>query len=525
MPFPAQVNFISRRKISIFSLKIHICRLKIRICNLKIYICKLKIEIGSYADKFSFGGTHFFAHCFEFCTFALMTTEEKKDKSRIERFKAFLNWAIHFVTYDIWRITENEVSGLKELYINAIKTIILAIRGFLNENLQTRASALTYSTMLAIVPLLAVLLGIAKGFGFQNTVREELLDYFPGHQLELDKAFEFVDSYLAQAQGGVIIGIGLILLLYTVISLISSIEDTFNDIWQINKSRPWFRKISDYLALFVIMPVLMVSSSGMSIFVSTLQNSFLQHYVFLTPVVELILHITPYVFTSLAFTGLYIALPNTKVKFMNGLIAGVIAGCAFQFFQVLYISGQIWVSKYNAIYGSFAALPLLLLWLQLSWLICLFGAELSYASQNVKKFSFDRDTRNISRRYKDFLTLLIASLIVKRFEKGEKPYTADELSNAYQIPIRITTNILYMLTELGILTEVMIGNDERILYYQPAIDINKLTVSYLFDRLDRHGSENFKIDTEGLFNNEWKTLLKTREEMLRQNEQVLLKDL
>ncbi|HJA87413.1 MAG TPA: YihY/virulence factor BrkB family protein [Candidatus Parabacteroides intestinavium] len=452
-------------------------------------------------------------------------TEEKKEISRIERLKAFLNWAIHFVTYDIWRITENEVSGLKEIYINAIKTMILAIRGFQNENLQTRASALTYNTLLAIVPLLAVLLGIAKGFGFQNTVRDALLDYFPGHQMELDKAFEFVESYLAQAQGGVIIGIGLILLLYTVISLISSIEDTFNDIWQINKSRPWFRKISDYLALFVILPILMTSSSGIAIFVSTLQNSFLQHYVFLTPIVELCLHITPYVFTSLAFAGLYIALPNTKVKVINGLIAGIIAGCAFQFFQLVYISGQIWVSKYNAIYGSFAALPLLLLWLQLSWLICLFGAELSYASQNVKKFSFERDSKNISRRYKDFLTLLIASLIIKRFANGEKPYTADELSDSYRIPIRVTTQILYMLTELKIITEVVVGNDDRVIHYQPAMDINQISVSLLFEKIDQFGSENFKIDTKGVFNKEWKTLLKTREEMVRSNEHVLLKDL
>lgn len=452
-------------------------------------------------------------------------TEEKKEISRIERLKAFLNWAIHFVTYDIWRITENEVSGLKEIYINAIKTMILAIRGFQNENLQTRASALTYNTLLAIVPLLAVLLGIAKGFGFQNTVRDALLDYFPGHQIELDKAFEFVESYLAQAQGGVIIGIGLILLLYTVISLISSIEDTFNDIWQINKSRPWFRKISDYLALFVILPILMTSSSGIAIFVSTLQNSFLQHYVFLTPIVELCLHITPYVFTSLAFAGLYIALPNTKVKIINGLIAGIIAGCAFQFFQLVYISGQIWVSKYNAIYGSFAALPLLLLWLQLSWLICLFGAELSYASQNVKKFSFERDSKNISRRYKDFLTLLIASLIIKRFANGEKPYTADELSDSYRIPIRVTTQILYMLTELKIITEVVVGNDDRVIHYQPAMDINQISVSLLFEKIDQFGSENFKIDTKGVFNKEWKTLLKTREEMVRSNEHVLLKDL
>ena len=448
--------------------------------------------------------------------------EEKKPIG--ERISALLARTIRFVTYDIWRITENEVSGLKEIYINIIKTVILAVRGFQSENLQTKASALTYSTLLSIVPLLAVLLGIAKGFGFQGTVRQELFDYF-GHEMELNKAFEFVESYLAQAQGGVIIGVGLILLFYTVINLISSVEDTFNDIWQIQKSRPWYRKISDYLALFLVLPVLMTASSGLSIFMSTLQNSFLGQYLFFTPLVELFLHIAPYIITTLAFTGLYVSLPNTKVRFVNGLVAGFIAGCAFQLFQFIYISGQIWVSKYNAIYGSFAALPLLLLWLQLSWLICLFGAELSYASQNVKKFSFERDSKSISRRYKDFLTLLIASLIVKRFVKGEKPYTADELSDAYRIPIRITTQILYLLTELNIIIEVNYGNDDRVAYYQPAIDVNKITVSYLLTRMDEYGSENFKIDTSKLFSKEWKALLKTREDMIKANDNILLKDL
>ena len=446
-------------------------------------------------------------------------------KPLIERINALLTRTIRFVTYDIWRITENEVSGLKELYINTIKTVILAVRGFNSENLQTKASALTYSTLLAIVPLLAVLLGIAKGFGFQEAVQQELFDYFPRQEQELSEAFKFVERYLAQAQGGVIIGVGLILLFYTVINLISSIEDTFNDIWQIQKSRPWHRKISDYLALFLILPVLMTASSGLSIFLSTLQNSFLSSYVFFTPLVEFVLNIAPFVITIMVFTGLYVSLPNTKVKFVNGLIAGTLAGSAFQFFQFIYISGQIWVNKYNAIYGSFAALPLLLLWLQLSWLICLFGAELAYASQNVKKFSFERDSKNISRRYKDFLTLLIASLIVKRFVNEEKPYTADELSDAYRIPIRITTEILYLLTELHIIIEVNYENDERVVYYQPAVDVNLITVSYLLTKMDAYGSENFKIDTSRLFNKEWHTLLKTREDMIKANSNILLKDL
>lgn len=454
------------------------------------------------------------------------SNKKKPEKKTLgERINTLLTRTIRFVTYDIWRITENEVSGLKEFYINAIKTIVLAIRGFQSENLQTKASALTYSILLSIVPLLAVLLGIARGFGFQETVRQELINYFPRNEEQLNETFKFVESYLAQAQGGVIIGIGLIFLFYTVINLISTIEDTFNDIWQIQKSRPWYRKISDYLALFIILPVLMTTSSGLSIFLSTLQNSFLNQYLFFTPLVELVLNVVPYVITIFAFTGLYILLPNTKVKFTNGLIAGILAGCAFQFFQFIYISGQIWVNKYNAIYGSFAALPLLLLWLQLSWLICLFGAEISYASQNVKKFSFERDSKNISRRYKDFLTLLIASLIIKRFVKGEKPYTADELSDNNRIPIRITTQIIYLLMELGIIIEVIYGEDERIVHYQPAVDVNKISVSYLLTRMDEFGSENFKIDTSSLFSKEWKTLLKTREDMIKANDTILLKDL
>lgn len=452
-----------------------------------------------------------------------MDTKEKKPLP--ERIRTFVKKTIHFVTYDIWRISGNEVSGLKRLGINAIKTVILAGRGFINDNLQTKASALTYSTMLSIVPMLAVLIGIAKGFGFQNAVRTELMNYFPGHETEFIQAFQFVENYLAQAQGGVFLGVGLILLLYTVVNLISTIEDTLNGIWQIKKSRTWYRKITDYLALVLILPVLLTASSGLSLFLSTIQSSFLSDFTFVTPIVKLILNIAPYIITSLAFTGVYLVLPNTRVKFVNGLIAGFIAGSAFQLFQFIYISGQLWVSKYNAIYGSFAALPLLLLWLQLSWLICLFGAELSYALQNVKKFSFERDSQNISRRYKDFITLLIATLIVKRFRHGEKPYTADDLSQSYRIPIRITTQILNLLTEINLIVEVLCDDDERIIYYQPALDINKFSVGLLFKRIDEYGSENFKIDTTRLFKEEWQVLLKLRKDTMEEGDRILLKDL
>ena len=184
------------------------------------------------------------------------------------------------------------------------------------------------------------------------------------------------------------------------------------------------------------------------------------------------------------------------------------------------------MSKYNAIYGSFAVLPLLLMWLQLSWVICLFGAELSYASQNVKKFSFEQDSQHISRRYKDFLTLLIASLIVKRFAQGdEPPYTANELSETYRIPIRLTNQILHQLKEIKIITEVNYGNDDRVAYFQPAMDINRISVSFLFQQIDQYGSENFKIDTDKLFCKEWQLLLNLRQEAEIAGNSLLLKDL
>jgi membrane protein len=437
----------------------------------------------------------------------------------------WITWFVRFVTYDIWRLTENDMSGLKSAYIHVTKTIILAVRGFKRDDIDTRASALTYSTLLSIVPMFAVIVGVATGFGMRETVRTSLYTYFPGHTKELAKAFDFAENYLSMSQGGVFIGIGLIFLFYTIFNLISTIEFTFNEIWQIKRQRSLKRKITDYMAMFIVLPAMLVISSGLSLFISTISNTFLQEYVFLTPVADFVLRLAPYVITFFFFTALYMIVPNTKVRFPNALAAGFVVSCAFQVFQNLYISGVIWVSRYNAVYGSFAALPLLFLWLQLSWLFTLFGAEIAYASQNVKKFSFERDSKNVSRRYKDFLTILILSIIVKRFEKGEKPLTADELSDETQIPIRLTTEILYLLTELNAIIEVRFTEDENVIYYQPALDINKVSVGFLLSKMDESGSENFYVDIHDKYNREWLALLKSRNDLYESNNSVLLKDL
>ncbi|MCC8144892.1 MAG: YihY/virulence factor BrkB family protein [Bacteroidales bacterium] len=435
-----------------------------------------------------------------------------------EKIKEFLK----FVTEDIWRASPQDLSNKKRKGYTVLKVIVLAVRRYQEDNLQRSASALTYSTFLSVIPFLAVLLAVAKGFGFENIVESQLFEYFPGQRDIFARVTDIVDSYMEHTKDGIFLGIGLVLLLYTVFNLISTIENTFNMIWQVPKGRSYLRRITDYFSAFLLIPIFLVCSSGLSIFFATTFDT-LSHYNVLAPIYEVLIAIVPLLITIIAFTVLYMFMPNTKVQFKHALYAGIFAAIGFQVFQYLYINGQIWVSKYNAIYGSLALIPLLLLWMQLSWVICLVGAEIAYAGQNVQNFEFESDSKNISRRYLDFLTLTITSIITKRFEKGDKAYAAIDISNHYKIPIRLTNQILYLLVDLGIINEVK--DEDNSSYYQPAMDINHITVAYLFDKIDRYGSENFKVDNKHQFLQEWETTLDSRINMFKDNRDLLVKDL
>lgn len=431
----------------------------------------------------------------------------------------FVKRVIRFLTYDLWRYTGDSVSARKMNLLNVLKAFILAIRNVDSSELNTRAAALTYKTLLSIVPLLAILFAIASGFGLQDILIGELTKFFEGQAELIEKARGVVESSLRYARSGIFLGIGIVLLLYTVIDLLGSIEDNCNTIWNIKTGRSYYRKFTDYLALIIITPVFIICNAGLTVFVSQASNIQFIGYV-VSPFMKLI----PFVITILLFTFIYVYVPNTKVKLSSGLIAGIFTGIVFQIFQMLYISGQIWISKYNALYGSFAALPLLMLWMQLSWFILLFGVQLAFAYQNVNKFSFEHETNNISRRYRDFIGLAIASLIIKRFEKGKKPYTADEISSSYKIPTKLTSDIIYHLIEIGIIIETPSDN-QLVPAYVPAMDINQLSVGLLVDRSIRHGSEDFVIDTESKFCKEWKRIESITQKVVESERNMLIKDL
>lgn len=429
-----------------------------------------------------------------------------------------------FLTYDIWRITEDEVTRTTFSLLNIVKTIFLCIDIFIKERLANKASALTYSTLLAIVPILAIVFAIARGFGFEQLMESQVMQGFGGNTETVQYILKFVNSTIAETKNGIFIGIGLVMLFWSVLVLINNMEITFNQIWQVKKARSVYRKTTDYLSMLLLMPILIVLSSGLSIFIGTMVKNF-EDYTLLAPLGKFLIRMIPFALTWCMFTALYIFMPNTKVKFKHALISGILAGSAYQAFQYLYIGSQMSVSRYNAIYGSFAALPLFLLWVQISWTICLIGAQLTFASQNISNFSFDKDTRHISRRYRDFIAVLILSRIVKRFAQNETPYTAPELGEQYQIPIRLVHQTLYQLQEIHLVHEVATDEKSEEIGYQPSMDIHQLSVGLLLDRLDKHGSEDFKIDTNETFSHEWTTLLEARRAYYENAGNVLLKDL
>ncbi|MDD5184144.1 MAG: YihY/virulence factor BrkB family protein [Paludibacter sp.] len=436
---------------------------------------------------------------------------------------AFIVRIYNFIRYDIWRITENELSRSRRFLYRIVKTLILAVRGFIGDKLNIRASALTYSILFAIIPLFALIIAIGKGFGVKGLIENTLKGTFLGQANMIPTVMGFVDRYLETTQGGIFIGVGIAILFWSVMNFFMQVESAFNGIWQVKKSRSPFRQFTIYFSTILIVPLFIVFSSGFSIFVSkALSQTFI--YQVLSPILRFGVKFLPYIINWLVFTIMYMVIPNTRVRFYNALIAGVIAGSAFQAFQMLYINGQVYLSRYNIVYGSFAAVPLLLLWLQISCLIVLLGAEISYASQNIQNFEFEADTKNISTRYKNFLTLFITYVIVKQLEERKPPLSSEEIALSQRLPIWLVNQILTRLVEVTVLIEVY-NEDLRAKNYMPAVDINQLSVRMLFNKLDTFGSELFLNSKNEHLDAFWQKTLEMKIHTDQYKEHILIKDL
>jgi len=407
--------------------------------------------------------------------------EKKESKLHIfmERIKKFL-------TKDIWSFDLYQKGPLRRAIANTVKVIVIAVRTFLDDKVMTRAAALTYSTLFAIVPILALIFAIARGFGFENIVTGLLKNGIIGENDSLNSVMQFIDGYMQYVSSGAFIGIGLLFLLFSVYSLADGIEANLNSIWHVKKSRRMGRKITDYFSLILLIPIGIICLCGMSALASNIL-SHMDGFQLLGGFTKFIVEdALPYVVAGLILTGFYIFMPNTKVKFKYAIIPGIIAGCLFQALQNLYFNGQFSLSSYNAIYGGFAALPLFLLWLNVSWAIILFGCELAYVSQNNDNFNYFKEPDKISRRHEDFYSLMVMTCICKRFNKHETALTRKELADELQIPLRYVVASLDTLTDSGLL-ETVLQNDEREPAYVPATDTSQLTVVKVLSAINNNG--------------------------------------
>lgn len=434
-----------------------------------------------------------------------------------------INNIIDFLKNGIWKDYSNRPRH-ERLFMATIRMLVIAIERFTTRRIVDSAAALTYSTLLAFVPILAVVFAIARGFGYNKYIEKWFMDLLSSQPQAAETIVGFVNSYLIHTQSGIILGIGLIVMLWTVTMLIRNIELAFNRIWQVKKPRSIFRTITDYMGMFFLAPIIIVVTSGISIFIATFASR-TQEFELLAPMARFLWDCTPYVLMSGVFTGLYIFMPNTRVKLKCAIGPGILAGVAMQGLQLIYIHSQIWVSSYNAIYGSFAALPLFMLWVQISWNICLFGAELCYTSQNMEEFAFRTETYEISPRYRIIMSMLIMKLICKRFEEGKKPFTALEIKLATNIPIRVTQQLLYELADMHFLSEVTSDEKGEESVYQPAEDLSRLSVGRLIDSYESNGKWEIDMNMDGLNHETWNKAITNHSEYLKAQREVLLKDL
>ncbi len=407
----------------------------------------------------------------------------------------FFKKVLHFYRNSLWHVRLNKLDKKKSFLVRQARVAALAVKGFNEDRCLTKASALTFYMLLSIVPILALLFAIAKGFGLQQKLESDLLNEFNQYRDVLTQAFEYANKMLETTQGGVIAGVGVVLLLYTVLKLLGSIEDSFNEIWQIKKGRTFIRRVTDYLAIMLFAPIFIVASGAVSVFLKAQVGGVVDGMEWLGKIDfigKFFLKLLSIALMGGLFTFIYIVLPNTKVKFKSAMLAGIISAIAFDLLQWAYINFQVGVVKYNAIYGSFAALPLFLVWIQYSWFIVLFGAELAFAYQNVDHYELESEIQNISPRYRRVMALLVANLVVKNFVEGKKALNAAQIAEKLDLPIRLARDIISDFTEVGILNELK-TDDEKDVAYQPGISEEKLTIKYVLDKMDTMGVNEMPI--------------------------------
>ena len=404
----------------------------------------------------------------------------------IKPLSRFLSSLRKFTTDEIWRLDLSRISRLRAFFIQQVRVGYLVARAFVQDRLLVRASALVYATLLSIVPLLAVMFSLLKGFGFHNKIEPVLnkaLDPLGAQAKEviIPTIVQFVENVSVGALGAA----GLLLLLISVFSIINNIERAFNDIWKVKNTRSLKRRFSDYLSVLLIGPVFLFAVLGLtaSLQSNTFVQSFTQH-----PWFRFLFNKTaPFVTTWIAFYFLLVFVPNTKVQFVHALKGAVVTGTLWQvanWFFARFIVTSYQTGAKAALYAGFATLPLFLVWLFISWAIVLLGAEISYANQNVDRFRWSEKGGRFSPRYRQSMLVKFILFTAQKYHLGERPASSVDFANAFSVPESAVNDLVNQLVEQDIL---LTTEADGIVHYVPAQSVSSVKVIDVLKKLRNYG--------------------------------------
>ena len=381
-----------------------------------------------------------------------------------------------FFVRGLWDVDITAISRYKAFIVKFLRLLYVAAREFTEGHITLRAMGLVYTTLLSLVPLLAVSFSVLKGFGVHNQIEPILANFLAPLGPKGEEISGNVIGFVGNIKVGVLGTLGLSMLFYTVISLIQKIESALNAIWKIKKPRSFARRFSDYTSIILIGPVLMFTAMGLTatIMSTRVVQSIVSVEIF-GAAIYLAGKVIPYLLVCAAFTFIYSFVPNIKVKFGSALIGGIFAGILWETTGWAFTFFVVSSAKYTAVYSGFAILIMFLIWLYLSWLILLVGAEVSFYHQYPQFLSVKKETLLLSNRLKERLAVLVMFLIGDSFYHNRTPWTLDSLLNRLNFPLEPVQDVLATLEDHGFILET--GDDPPA--FLPAKDVEKINIREL----------------------------------------------
>jgi len=403
---------------------------------------------------------------------------------------------LHFYTRFIdwlWCEDVHAISRAERWLVLPVRMLVVVLRQLLKGQLNLRAMSLVYTTLLSTVPLLAVSFSVLKGFGVHNQLEPILANVLQPLGPRGVEISTNVIGFVENIKVGVLGSLGLVFLLYTVVSLTQKIESSFNYVWQVDRLRGLAQRFSSYLSVILIGPVLMFAAVGLTATITS--HSVVQNLMYMEPIGWVLVSagkLIPYFLVIVTFTFIYIFIPNTRVKMVPALVGGVIAGVLWQTSGWIFASFVATSPNYAAIYSGFAILVLLLIWLYLSWLILLLGAQVAFYIQYPQYLTREPVKLQLSNRLQERLALQLMYLIAEHHCNNKEPWTLERLVQHIGLPMQPVHKVLGLMVECGFLSETC--DDQPA--YLPRRDIDTITVSQLYDVV-RSAGENrlLTIDT------------------------------